>query len=211
MEEGVLLPLLVVIAIQNMSVSAEYAQTGFEKDHEKSGGGVHADSNDSEIKPNRFRTIKYLHLAAFFFFLIQVIAYGAIKVDYTIASTSGFPIDCNSYEPPYPTCYGSWGNTPGIQIYERWNPLWIITLFIALACFDHLVSFLYCHIYEENAKWWIYVAGSNPFRWVEYSVSASIMAWGISILCGIQDVHLWFLILFGHAIGMLLGQVGNER
>lgn len=78
---------------------------------------------------------------------------------------------------------------------------------MALAFADHLASFIYCSRYEESARYWLYKVGSNPFRWVEYSVSASTMAVAISILCGISDVHLWFLILIMHGVGMFFGLI----
>jgi hypothetical protein len=40
---------------------------------------------------------------------------------------------------------------------------------------------------------------------MEYSISGSIMAVAISILSGVHDVHLWFLILFMHFVGMFIG------
>ena len=155
----------------------------------------------------KFVTVKYLHLAAFLFFLVQAIGYGAAGGDLQVSPTAGFAGYCNSKIYPYPTCYGVWDTSPQLNIYKSINPIWLMTFFIVLAGFDHLVSFIICYKYESYAKWWLYVAGSNPLRWIEYSVSASVMAWAISILCGIQDVHLWFLIFFMNAVGMLLGQV----
>merc|ERR1712146_491946 len=78
-------------------------------------------------------------------------------------------------------------------------------LFVVLASFDHLVTATYAYFYEESAKWWLYTAQSNPFRMIEYSISASAMVWGITQLCGIHDVHLIMLICTGTALGMILG------
>ena len=96
---------------------------------------------------------------------------------------------------------------PDMKTLGNTNPIFLIPLFCALACVDHLASWAYMYAYPDNAKYWLFVVGSNPFRWIEYSMSASFMACAIAILSGIHDVHLWFLIFSMHAIGMFLGQV----
>jgi len=152
-----------------------------------------------------FRKIKNLHLAAFIFMGIQAIAYGAVgeSTDLYVIMTVGFPKYCD-YQTE--TC-SMWGSQPNIKQLGDWNPIWLMTFFVVLASFDHLVSYLYMVKYPESAKEWLFDIGSNPFRMIEYSISAFAMALAISILCGISDVHLVFLVFFMTAIGMLIGLV----
>ena len=187
-----------------------------------------------------FRKIKNLHLAAFIFMGIQAIAYGNVgeSTDLYVIMTVGFPKYCD-YQTE--TC-SMWGSQPNIKQLGDWNPIWLMTFFVVLASFDHLVSYLYMVKYPESAKEWLFDIGrsrfqsrlsftsnyspliisihfrfltlkilkflcSNPFRMIEYSISASAMALAISILCGISDVHLVFLVFFMTAIGMLIGLV----
>mmetsp|Transcript_32457 Transcript_32457/g.44487 ORF Transcript_32457/g.44487 Transcript_32457/m.44487 type:complete len:315 (+) Transcript_32457:138-1082(+) len=152
-----------------------------------------------------FSTIKWLHFAAFIFMGIQTIAYGAAgrTVNLNIDATVGFPVYCNS---AIQSC-SAFNKQPNVKNLGSSNPIWLITLFVALASFDHLVSFLYGHYYAASAKEWLFVICSNPFRMIEYSISASIMAVAISILSGISDVHLWFLIFVMNGVGMIIGLV----
>jgi hypothetical protein len=157
--------------------------------------GRASDSID-DVNEARFLKISRLHLGAFFLFLLQTLIYSTIKVDTAVNPSVGFATDCNG-----PICQ------PSLKKLGNTNPTFLIPLFCALACVDHGASWTYGYLYPESAKYWLFVVGSNPFRWIEYSMSASFMACAISILSGISDVHLWFLIFVMHAIGMFLGQV----
>lgn len=158
-----------------------------------------------DAKEKQFNLIKNLHLAAFIFMGIQAIAYGAAQsnTDLKIIMTVGFTKRCD-YQTE--TC-SMWGSKPNMKQLGSWNPIWLMTFFVVLASFDHLCSYLYMRKYAESAKEWLFDIGSNPFRMIEYSISASAMALAISLLSGISDVHIVFLIFFMHAIGMALGLV----
>ena len=114
---------------------------------------------------------------------------------------TGFGVYCDS---AIQSC-STFAKQPSLKNLGSSNPIWLITFFVALASFDHLVSFLYAYYYPASAKEWLFVICSNPFRMIEYSISASIMAVAISILSGITDVHLWFLIFVMNGIGMIIG------
>jgi hypothetical protein len=124
------------------------------------------------------------------------VIYGAIGIDAFVTPTIGVPTDCDG--PICPT---------RLQSLKEFKIEFLIPLFTALAFFDHLVSFLLCQFNSNLCKKWIFVIGSNPLRWVEYSVSASVMAVAVSILTGITDIHLWFLIFFMTAVGIGCGQI----
>lgn len=150
--------------------------------------------NLSDMQNQEFAKIKWLHFSAFLFFLIQTIIYSSLSVEAKANPSIGVPGECEGT-----------GCKSTLQDLGETNPIWIIPLFCALACFDHLVCFGLCYQYSELTKYWIFDVGSNPLRWLEYSVSASFMAVAISILCGITDVHLWLSIFIMHGVGMLLG------
>jgi hypothetical protein len=166
-------------------------------------GGLQAQQpEETRLKDKNFNTIKWLHFGAAVFFLIQTIAYGAVEANINITPTVGFPIYCND---TLAACPGTFDSQPFMKKLETTNPIWLIPFFTALASFDHFVSYFFCLRYVELTKLWLFDIQSNPFRWIEYCISASVMALAISILCGISDVHIWFLIFFGHFVGIVLG------
>merc|ERR1712146_604497 len=120
--------------------------------------------------------------------------------------TVGFPVYCNAAIPGN-DCGGTWNSTPAMEKLPVQAPIWLMCFFVVLASFDHLVTATYAYFYEESAKWWLYTAQSNPFRMIEYSISASAMVWGITQLCGIHDVHLIMMLCVGTCLGMFLGLV----
>jgi len=154
----------------------------------------------TEEETLRLAKLKWMHLAAFLFFLVQTIIYSAMPASARVNPS----IYINGCEGD--SCDGPIQLT-AIKHLGEVNCIFLIPLFVGLASFDHLVSFIVCQHYERTARKWIFEIGSNPFRWIEYSISASIMAVAISILTGVSDVHLWLLIFFMHAVGMGFGQI----
>lgn len=158
----------------------------------------HGDENlNDEEKSVVFKKIQKLHLVAALFMGVQTIAYGAVGANARVKPTVGFPTDCEDG----PVC------SPDMKILGETNVIWLITFFVALASFDHFITWCFSKLREREAKYWLFIRQSNPFRWIEYSISASIMAVAVSILTGIHDVHLWFLIFCMHAVGMFIGQL----
>lgn len=170
-----------------------------ENDHDNDNKGEHVPVlvlSEADVQSARLLTLQRWHLAAFVFFFIQTIIYAAVPVSLQVDATVAFSTDCDG-----PIC------GPGQKNLGSFNPIWMIPLFTGLAALDHLLCCLSAQFYPEQVKYWIFVVGSNPMRWLEYSISASIMAVAISILSGVKDVHLWFLIFMMHAVGMFLGFV----
>lgn len=146
-----------------------------------------------------FTKILRLHLAAAIFMGIQTIAYGIASKDTTVNTYPTIGIQTVAIYCNGPIC------PPQTKQLKSMDPLFLIVLFVALASFDHFVCYFYGWKYPKEAKYWLFTVGANPFRWIEYSISASIMAWAIAILCGVHDIHLWFLITFMTMIGMVTG------
>lgn len=102
---------------------------------------------DEKLK--KFNTIKWMHIGAAVFFLIQTIAYSAVDANITITPTVGFPTYCNEL---FEKCPGAFSSKPFQKSLKPTNPIWTIPLFTALASFDHFVSFLFCIRYADYAK-----------------------------------------------------------
>lgn len=189
--------------MQDSKIEPEVANTIDMADVTENERGEQAQQPEAtQLKDKNFNTIKWLHFGAAVFFLIQTIAYGAVEADISITPTVGFPTYCNN---TLTACPGTFDSKPSQKYLETTNPIWLIPFFTALASFDHFVSYFFCLRYTDLTKLWLFDIQSNPFRWIEYCISASIMALAISILCGISDVHIWFLIFFGHFVGIFLG------
>ena len=174
------------------------------KDGDREEGAELSVTKDVASPENRWLTVYWLHFSAFWFMFIQGIVYAAVDVDLAVEPTAGFQVYCDSTITSN-DCGGTWDRTPAIQKLPDQNPIWLMPFFVLLAAADHLVTFLYATYYEESAKFWLYTVGSNPFRWIEYSISASAMVWGITVLVGIHDVHMLLLITTMTMLGMFLG------
>ena len=74
-----------------------------------------------------------------------------------------------------------------------------VALFLALAALDHLLTAtVYRSTYERDLR-----QGINRFRWVEYSVSATVMIILISFYSGITSINTVIAII-GANVGMIL-------
>ncbi|KAJ1385418.1 hypothetical protein B484DRAFT_410515 [Ochromonadaceae sp. CCMP2298] len=145
----------------------------------------------------QFATIKWLHFTAAVVFVVQTIVYADLRIDADVTPSIGVSVggDCG------PICPSS------IKYLQQINVAFLIPLFTALAALDHIVCFSVCVWDKHRAKHYLFVIGSNPVRWAEYSLSASVMAVAVAVLAGVGDVHLWFLVFVMHAVGMGIGQV----
>jgi hypothetical protein len=128
-----------------------------------------------------FQRLKKLHGIAAIFMGVQAIAYGAVCGSSSASTipTVGFQGEDNA---DYCDGLACDINVRGLG---KADSLFLMPLFVALAAFDHIVCYLYATYYAESAKHWIFNIKSNPFRWIEYSVSASTMALALTILCRI--------------------------
>lgn len=78
-------------------------------------------------------------------------------------------------------------------------------IFILLSFLDHLAVATVLHG-AYNAR---LARGYNPFRWIEYAVSAPLMHVEIALLCGIYDVHTLFAIFGLTSVTMVFGYLGE--
>ena len=83
---------------------------------------------------------------------------------------------------------------------------WAIALFLALAGLDHLLTSTFARkTYERDLK-----RGINRFRWIEYSMSATIMVIIISLYWGIVTINA-LIVIAGANVAMILFGWLQER
>ncbi len=88
---------------------------------------------------------------------------------------------------------------------------YLIALFLFISAIAHfLIATVLYDKYVANLK-----KRMNPYRWYEYSVSASIMIVAIAMLTGIYDVGTLLLLFFVNAtmiyFGLLMEQMNHKR
>ena len=83
---------------------------------------------------------------------------------------------------------------------------WAVALFLALAAVDHLLTATVSRgAYERDLR-----RGLNRFRWIEYSVSATLMITLISFYSGITSINA-VIAVAGANVGMILFGWLQER
>jgi hypothetical protein len=137
----------------------------------------------SDASP-RVKKLVYLHLAAAIFMTLQVVAIVIIPLDVSLPQTVGFPT----------TAQNGPISTPQVREVYAINPKWLIAAFLALAAIDHWIcTFVgFCSITTFDR--FVTDLEANPLRWLEYSVSASLMSVLLAALTGVYDIHLLFCI-----------------
>lgn len=80
---------------------------------------------------------------------------------------------------------------------------WLIAIFFFLSAFFHLlIATVYNKRYNANLK-----LGINKSRWIEYSISASVMMVAIAILVGVYDLTSLLMIFALTGIMNLMGLI----
>jgi hypothetical protein len=106
------------------------------------------------------------------------------------------------------TAYTKWDEVtrslkPSLEVYASWRLGPIVASFLLLSGLFLLGSaFVWRKKYEEQIQ-----KGMNLFRWMEYSITSSLMIVVIAILCGIYDLSSLILIFALNACMILFGWV----
>jgi hypothetical protein len=146
------------------------------------------------ISPKRLSNLRSWNLGLSILHIAQAITILVIAGDFSITVTSTFP-----------------DGPPGTRITNPEglfgvNIGWCIAIFLALAAIDHFATGTFARsTYEKDLA-----AGINRFRWVEYSVSATIMVLLISAYAGITDIT-GVVAIAGANISMILFGWLQER
>ena len=120
---------------------------------------------------------------------VQVIAVLVLASDFAITVTSQFPTG-----PP---------GTPAVAPEAMFDVRvgLAVAVFLALAALDHLLTAtVFRGRYESDLK-----AGLNRFRWMEYSVSSTLMVLLIAFYTGITDIAALIAIIGANVAMILFG------
>lgn len=149
----------------------------------------------SEITADTLRRLRTANVVTGLILLAEVVAIAVLSNDFSLPVTASFMEGPpGSQLPPPETLFG-------LPI----GPA--IALFLGLAALDHLLvaSPRVVGWYERNLQ-----RGVNYARWIEYSVSASLMVILIAMLTGISDLYA-LLAIFGVNTAMILFGLLMER
>ena len=143
------------------------------------------------VTPERLRGLRRWNLGLTVLHIAQAALIVLLAGDFAIAVTSTFP-----QGPP-----GS-AAPPPAALFDI--PIgWATALFLGLAALDHLVTATVGRsTYEKDLK-----AGINRFRWVEYSLSATVMVLLISLYSGITGVDALIAIAGANVAMILFGWI----
>jgi len=139
------------------------------------------------ISSERLSNLRKWNIGLTVLHIAQAIAIALMAGSFAITITSTFPEG-----PP-----GTRIDTPGSLFDLPIGPA--VAVFLALAALDHLITATVMRgTYERDLA-----RGINRFRWVEYSISATLMLILISSYSGITDVAA-LLCLIGANVGTML-------
>jgi len=147
----------------------------------------------------QIKRLRSYNLVAGILHLVQAIAFGSVLG--SLKSQVLFPVTADYMAGPP----GS-GLTEHVTVFSI-NLGYGVVAFLALSALFHFLI---------SSPWFFkrYAAGlklnHNYFRWVEYSLSSSVMIWLIAQLCGLSDIGALFAI-FGVNASMILFGALQEK
>ena len=148
---------------------------------------VRAEEVTTGVTPERLTGLRRWNLGLAVLHVGQAVAVLALGGSFAITVTSSVPVG-----PP-----GSLAVAPERLFDVR--IAWAVALFLALAAADHLLTATWFRRpYEGDLG-----RGINRFRWVEYSVSATLMVILIGFYSGLTSINL-VLVVAGANVAMIL-------
>lgn len=154
-----------------------------------------SDRVQAELPEPRARRLRVFNAALAVLHAGQAAVVLALSTDFSIPVVESFPEGPPGTPAPAPE---TWLDVP-------LGPA--VAVFLLLAAADHaLVAAPRVHRrYEELLR-----RGRNPFRWTEYSLSATVMVLLIALVCGVTDVTA-LIGIAGANIAMILFGLRMER
>jgi len=151
---------------------------------------VYSNGMSKKISPKQ---LNILNIIAGFLHLIQGFVIVLLSVDFTRSITGAFL----GFDPQTQSLLPD--NTVLFDI----SLPWLVASFFFLSAIAHFtIATVYRKRYDKELK-----QGINRGRWIEYSLSASIMMVAISLLVGVYDLMSLVMIFFLAAIMNLMGLV----
>jgi len=146
------------------------------------------------VTPERLANLRTWNLGLTLLHAVQAVLIVVLSGDFIIQVVSTFPEG-----PPG-------ARVPTAEPFFDVRVGYAIGLFLALAAIDHLVtSTVFRSTYERDLR-----GGINRFRWVEYSVSATIMVVLIGFYSGITNITAVVAVIGANAAMILFGWI-QER
>jgi len=146
------------------------------------------------IAPPRLANLRRWNLGLAVLHAVQAVVVLVLAGSFAITVTSSFPNG-----PP-----GAPATTPARLFDVRIG--WAVAAFLALAAMDHLVTATWLRgVYERDLH-----RGINRFRWVEYSVSSTLMVILIGFYSGMTGVNV-VITVAGANVAMILFGWLQER
>ena len=160
--------------------------------------------DQAELPPDRARRLRLVNAVVGLVHLAQVVVILVLTTDFAIGVVEIFPEGPPGTEPPAPEALLDVAVGPAVAA------------FLALAALDHLL------VAAPGVNGWYSRSirrGINPARWIEYSVSATLMVLLIGFLSGVVDVTALIgiaganvaMILFGHRMERVNDHRETER
>lgn len=149
----------------------------------------------SDRKERMLKLVQWSHVAASLFFLTLLLASSVMEMDATISPTLIKARDCANF------CDGS------IQDLASCNFRFLIPVIAAVACTGHLTCLLMFFYQQDFAEKWLLTIASNPVRWIQFSLTYSLVTVIAGILVGVMDIFTWFLLFSLTALSMGLWQL----
>jgi hypothetical protein len=153
------------------------------------GVGMNSNSNAiaKGVTTERLKGLQKWNLALTIAHLIQAVAIFILTAKFTITVTSTFP------EGPPGT------RTPASDSLFKIPVGVTVGVFLLLAAFDHfLTATVLRNTYETDLR-----KGINRFRWIEYSISATLMIILLSLYSGVTNINA-IIAVIGANVGMIL-------
>lgn len=146
------------------------------------------------VTPDRLRNLRIWNLGLTVLHLAQAALIVVLAGDFAISVTSTFPEGPPGTPQPAPEA-----------LFEI--PIgWATAIFLTLAALDHLLTGTVARgRYEADLR-----RGINRFRWVEYSVSATLMVVLIALYSGITGINALVAIVGANVAMILFGWI-QER
>lgn len=147
------------------------------------------DRATTEITPERFTRLRWWNLGLTVLHAAQAVAILVLAGDFAITVTSSFPEGPPGTRAPEPAALFD------VPIGAA------VAVFLALAAIDHLLTATWLRAtYERDL-----LAGVNRFRWVEYSVSATVMVVLIGFYSGITGISAVIAVVGANVAMILFG------
>lgn len=161
---------------------------------ERPGRPVPSDVTTHDLPTSRLRRLRTWNVALTVLHAVQAVAVLVVATDFAIDLTTAYPAGPPGTAVPQAEAAFAIAIGPAIAV------------FLALAALDHLLTGVILRgTYERNLA-----RGVNPFRWLEYSLSSTIMVVLVALYAGITQVSA-IIAIIGTNVAMILFGWVQER